>query len=83
MFVCYCSLNFNFVFLEITPKAYTYFWKLSDDIKMKLHKHVGLGPGHIVLDGAQIPLPKGHSLPHNFRPMSVVAIIGSMVQYVT
>ena len=31
-FVCYCSSNFNFVFLKITPKAYRYFWELSDDI---------------------------------------------------
>ena len=34
---------------------------------------VGLGPGHIVLDGDPAPPPpKGHS-PRNFRPMSIVA----------
>ena len=27
-------------------------------IKMKLGMQVGLGPGHIVLDGAQLPLPQ-------------------------
>ena len=27
-------------------------------IKIKLGTHVGLGPGHIVLDGAQLPLPQ-------------------------
>jgi len=32
-------------------------------IKMKLGMQVGLGPGHIVLDGDQAPPPKGHS-PH-------------------
>jgi len=33
-------------------------------IKMKLGKQVGLGPGHIVLDGDPAPpTPKGHS-PH-------------------
>ena len=39
-------------------------------IKMKLGKQVGLGPGHIVLDGD--PAPKGDTA-LNFRPMSVVA----------
>jgi len=38
-------------------------------IKMKLDKEVGLGPGHIVLDGDPFPpLQKGTVL--NFRPMS-------------
>jgi len=32
-------------------------------IKMKLFTEVGLGPGHIVLDGSQFPLPKGAQLP--------------------
>jgi len=39
---------------------------------MKLGTEVGLDPGHIVLDGDQLPLKRGHSLP-NFRTMSVVA----------
>jgi len=31
---------------------------------MKLGTLVGLGPGHILLDGTQVPLPqKGHSPP--------------------
>ena len=30
-------------------------------IKMKLGVEVGLGPGHIVLDGTQLPSLKGHS----------------------
>jgi len=33
---------------------------------------VGLGPGHIVLDGDPAPLPKKGHAP-NFRPMSIVA----------
>jgi len=37
---------------------------------MPLGTEVGLGPGHVVLDGDPIP-PKGHS--PNFRPMSIVA----------
>jgi len=36
---------------------------------------VGLRAGHIVLDvGPSSPPKKGHSHPHNFRPVSVVAI---------
>jgi len=42
-------------------------------IKVKLGMEVGLGPGHMVLDGDPAPPPpKGHS-PPNFWPMSVVA----------
>jgi len=41
-------------------------------IKMKLGTGVGLGPGHIVLDGDPAPPKKGHSSP-TFRPMSIVA----------
>jgi len=41
-------------------------------IKMKLGMRVGLGFGHIVLDGIQLPSTKGaQSL--NFRPISIVA----------
>jgi len=36
-------------------------------IKMKLGMQVGLGPGHIVLDGTQLPLPRG-ALPPIFGP---------------
>ena len=42
-------------------------------IKMKLGMEVGLGPGHIVLDGDPAPPKTGHSPPPNFRPMSVMA----------
>ena len=41
-------------------------------IKMKLVVQVGLGRGHIVLDGDQLPLPQRGRVP-NFRPISVVA----------
>jgi len=41
---------------------------------MTLGMDVGLGPGHIVLDGdPALPFPKkGDTAPH-FRPMSIVA----------
>jgi len=42
-------------------------------MKMALGMEVGLGPGHIVLDGDTAPLPqKGAELPI-FWPMSVMA----------
>jgi len=42
---------------------------------MALDMEVGLGPGHMVLDGDPAPLPKrggAEPLP-NFRPISIVA----------
>jgi len=42
-------------------------------IKMPLGTEVGLGPGHIVLDGDPAPPPEKGAQPHNFRSMSVVA----------
>ena len=40
-------------------------------IKMPLGKEVGLGPGHIVLDGTQ-------PIPLNFRPMFIIVIVISL-----
>jgi len=42
---------------------------------MSLGTEVGLGPGHIMLDGAPAPplRKKGGAHTPNFRPMSVVA----------
>jgi len=42
-------------------------------IKMKHGMHVGLGPGHTVLDGDPAPLPQRGTAPSNFWPISVVA----------
>jgi len=42
-------------------------------IKMKLGKQVGLGPGHIVLDGDPAPSPQRGTATSNFRPISVAA----------
>ena len=39
---------------------------------MKLGVEVGLGSGHIVLDGDPAAPQQGHNSP-NFRPMSIVA----------
>jgi len=37
-------------------------------IKMKLGMRVGLGPGHIVLDGNPVPLPETGTAPPIFGP---------------
>ena len=42
-------------------------------IKIALGMEVGLGPGHIVLDGDLVPLPKKGGTAPNFLPISVVA----------
>ena len=42
-------------------------------IKMALGMEVGLGSGHIVLDGDPAPLPQKGDRGPNFRPISVVA----------
>jgi len=39
---------------------------------MALGMEVGLGPGHIVLEGNQLPSPKRGQTP-NFRPIFIVA----------
>ena len=41
-------------------------------IKMSLVRVIGLGPGHIVLDWTQLPIPERGTAP-NFRSMSIVA----------
>jgi len=54
--------------LSVLSVTFVYCGQTVAHIKMKLHKHVGCGPGHIVLDGAQIPLPKGAQPPPQFSP---------------
>jgi len=45
---------------------------MDQDETWQVGMQVGLGPGHIALDGDPAPpSPKGHS--PNFRPISVVA----------
>ena len=46
-------------------------WQNVGWIKMKLGTKVGLGPGHILLDGDPAPLPKRGGAP-NFRPTPIV-----------
>jgi len=42
-------------------------------INIKHGMQVGLGSGHILLDGDPAPLPQKGAEPPNFRPVSVVA----------
>jgi len=52
--------------------AHVYCGQTAGWINIALVMEVGLGPGHIELDGDPAPPPlKGHSSP-NFRPMSTV-----------
>jgi len=55
-----------------TLLARVYCGQTAGWIKMPLGMEVGLGPGHIVLDGDPAPLTKG-TQPANFQPMSIVA----------
>ena len=51
--------------------AYVYCGQTAGWIRMPLGMAVGLGPGHIMLDGTQLPPKKGTAL--QFSPISVVA----------
>jgi len=67
--LCYRSVVCLSVCLSVTL---VYCGQTVGRIKMKLDTQVGLGPGHIVLNGDPgPPSPKGHT--PNFQPMSVVA----------
>ena len=60
--------------LSVLPVTLVYCDKRVGWIKMTLGLQVGLGPGHIALDGDPGPPPpqKGGTAP-NFQPMSIVA----------
>ena len=45
---------------------------------MKLGTQVGLGPGHIVLDGDPAPLLQKGAEPPFFRPMFIVATVAHL-----
>jgi len=57
-----------------TPQfsAHVYCGRTAGWIKMALGMEVGLGPGHIVLDGDPAPLLKKGVEPPNFRRISIV-----------
>jgi len=57
--------------LSVLSVTLVYCGKTVGWIKMKLGTKVGLGPGHILLDGDPAPLPKRDGGP-NFRPTPIV-----------
>jgi len=85
----YCCVDFWATFVKQLAPCYqtvvcpvylsltlVYCGQMVEWIRMQLGMEVGLGPGHIVLDGelgTRLPVKKwGHSLPH-FLAQSVVA----------
>ena len=70
--VCLSCLSVLSVCLSVLSETFVHCGQTVGRIKMKLGLQVGLGPGHILLDGTQLPLPKG-AQPPNFRPISVAA----------
>jgi len=58
--------------LRLQFSAHVYYGQTAGWIKMALSMEVGLGPGHIVLDGDPAALPKEGGKP-NFRPMFIAA----------
>jgi len=55
--------------------AHVYCGETNGWIKMPLGTEVDLGPGHVVLDGTQLPPAKGAQQPPSFRHMSIVATV--------
>jgi len=47
---------------------FTYCGQTTGWMKTPLGVEVDLGPGHIALDGTQLPSVKGHSSPPSFQP---------------
>jgi len=61
------------VCLSVLSVTFVHCGQTVGRIKMKLGAQVGLGPGHIVLDGNSAPLPQRGTAPPNFYPISVAA----------
>jgi len=54
--------------LRLFETQLVYCSQTVDCFKMKLRTEIGLDPGHIVLEGDPVPLPKkGGTAPSNFR----------------
>jgi len=59
------------VLLSVLSVTLVYCGQTVGRIKMKLGLQVGLGPGHIVLDGDRPPPPKKGAHPQFFGPCSL------------
>jgi len=64
--------------LSVLSVTLVYCDQMVGQSKMKLGMQVGLGLGHIVLDGDQAPSPMGHSLPQFLAPICC----GRMAQWI-
>jgi len=62
-FVQRFALRYRTVVLSVLYVTLVHCGQTVARIKMKLGMQVGLGPGHIVLDGDLAPLPKGAQPP--------------------
>jgi len=60
---CPVCLSVCLSFCPVLSATLVYCGRTVGRIKMKLRTQVGLGPGHIVLDGDPAPLPKGAQSP--------------------
>jgi len=69
-FALFCR---SVVCLSVLSVTLVYCGQTIGRIKMKLGTQIGLGPGHIVLDGDPAPLPQKGAEPPNFRLIFVVA----------
>ena len=64
--VCYQTVVCPFLscpVLSVLSVTLVYCGQTVRWIKMKLAMHVGLGPGHIILDGDPVPLPQRSTTP--------------------
>ena len=63
------------VCLSVLSVTFVHCGQTVGRIKIKLGMQVGVGPGHVVLDGDQAPPPQRRTAlpPANFRPISVAA----------
>jgi len=69
--LCYRSVVLSV--LTVVSVMLVHCGQMVGQIRMKLGVQVGLGPGHIVLDGTNLPLPQRGTATPNFQPISVVA----------
>ena len=69
-----CGRPYRMVVLSYLSVTLVYCGQTVGWIRMKLGTEVGLGSGHIVLDGDELPpIPLKRGTAPNFLPMSVVA----------
>jgi len=75
--LCWMRTQLPFLKKGVEPplqcSAHVYCGQTAGRIKMALGMEVGLGPGHIVLDGEPDPLPQKGGKAPNFSAICIVA----------